>query len=332
METSTAVSIAGVADVSDSVLYKEGSPTGFRDGGNDVQSRACKDPPCSEGSSSVEVMGDGCKFCLFCGALCKKVKRCKDCKSSCYCSNKCRENHVRLPSHQELCIPIQQLREYERDKRVCSVRETVQVAHKGKLVQLVGERATVNCLLSSKETKALWDTGAMVCMVDKQWMQENLPQEKILGISEFLEGDELHLVAANNSVVSVEGVAVLDFSLGAISVPVPFIVSSDKLSQPIIGYNVIEELARIHRDHLPLALRNSIPSLSLSNARAVVNLVAAELPDVKHAKTLSRIVLPAHSRCKIRCHTNFRTDEEKQSVLFSPNLLDSELEFVESVA
>ena len=338
-ETSTVSAISLPGDESASLPMNEAcpgpsSPTRLCKGGSADQEQGCAlDPsPCCEDSedSSVDCV-DG-KFCLFCGESCKKVKRCKGCKGGCYCSRRCRDIHVSLPSHQEFCIPIQQLQEYERDKKVCSVRETVQVLHQSKLIRLVGKRAVVNCLLGTKEVKALWDTGAMVCMIDKAWLEQNLPQEKVLAISEFLEGDELHLVTANNSIMSVEGVVVLDFSLGSISVPVPFVVSSDKMSQPIIGYNVIEELARLHREHLPLALRNSIPSLSLPNAHAVVNLVSAELPEVKHAKTLSKTVLPPHSRCKIRCHTNFQTADDKQSVLFSPNLLDSELEFTESVA
>ena len=169
-------------------------------------------------------------------------------------------------------------------------------------------------------------------MVDQAWLSQNLPGEKILDVSEFLKGDDLHLVAANNSVLSILGVVILQLVLGSISVPVPFVVSREELSQPIIGYNVIEDLASTHREQLPMALRNCIPILSLDKAHAVVNLVAAEVPDVKYAKTMSKFVLPPHSRCKVRCHTDFETTDGVQSVLFSPYQLDSELEFAESVA
>ena len=82
---------------------------------------------------------------------------------------------------------------------------------------------------------------------------------------------------------------------------------------------------------LPARLKNSIPSLSLKKADAVVNLIRAESTDVGEARTTSRTVLPPNSRCRIKCHTDFRTTEPRQSVLFSSNILDSELEFVESV-
>ena len=273
------------------------------------------------------------KLCLFCWKTCVKVKRCRSCKSGCYCSRQCRDRHVVSEAHQDLCIPIQQLQEYENDKKVCSVREVVQVPQHGKLVRLVGEKAVINCLIGGfVTTKALWDTGAMVSMVDIEWLRSNFPDEKILPISEFLDGDDLHLFTANNSVLAVEGVVVLKFGLGLASVVVPFVVSSDKLSQPIIGYNVIKHLVKMDREKIPSALVNSIPSLTPCKAEAVVNLIDAEVDEEKEARVMSKTVIPARSHCKVRCQTNFRTDEAKQNVLFSPNILDSELEFRELVA
>ena len=95
--------------------------------------------------------------------------------------NKCRDIHIVSKAHQDLCIPSQQLLEYEMDKRVCSVREAAQVSQHSELVGLVGEKAVVNCVLGGKVvTKALWDTGAMVSMVDKDWLALNFPEEKPL--------------------------------------------------------------------------------------------------------------------------------------------------------
>ena len=279
-----------------------------------------------EDSSAAE------KYCLFCWKKCpEKVKRCKKCNSGCYCSRECRDSHVKTEYHQNLCIPIQQLSEFEKDKRVCSVRETAQVKQKHKLIRLIGEKALVNCYLGGKASKALWDTGAMVSMIDQAWLNKHFPGVKMMDIAEFLEGDELHLYSANNSLLKVQGVVILEFGLGEVSVRVPFIVTGEQLDCPLIGYNVIKHLAGLDRETLPTALLKSMPSLTQNKAKAVVNLIAADSPQAREAKVLSKVVLPPHSRCKIRCRTSFRTDEPKQNLLFSPNILDSELEFVESV-
>ena len=43
--------------------------------------------------------------------------------------------------------------------------------------------------------------------------------------------------------MEVEGVAILEFSIGKnFNVPVPFLITKNKLNQPIIGYNVIEHV------------------------------------------------------------------------------------------
>ena len=128
--------------------------------------RGCSEKP--EGETSTV-----CQSCL---KLCKVVKKCKKCQGGCYCSNECRSSHVSSKFHQDLCIPIQQLQEYELDKRVCSVRETVQVKKKNELIRLVGEKAVVNCVLGGVSESVLWDTGAMVSLVGKEWVESNFPK------------------------------------------------------------------------------------------------------------------------------------------------------------
>ena len=189
------------------------------------------------------------KLCLSCGKVCVKIKKCADCKSGCYCSRQCRATHVISEAHQTLCTSIQKLEEIENAKKVCSVREPVQVPQHAKLVGLVGEKAVIDCILGGKvPAKALWDTGAMVSMISKRWLAHYFPDEEILAISEFLEGDDLHLYTANNKILSVEGVVVLKFGIGSAAVTVPFVVANDELSQPIIGYNVIKRLVETERE------------------------------------------------------------------------------------
>ena len=91
-----------------------------------------------------------------------KVKRCKNCKSGCYCSRVCRERHVPSGSHQNLCLNIQQLEAIEKAKRVFNVRETSQVNGnvRRRLVSLVGKKPMVECTLNGEEVEVLWDTGA----------------------------------------------------------------------------------------------------------------------------------------------------------------------------
>ena len=181
-------------------------------------------------------------------------------------------------SHQSLCSHIQQLEAIEKAKRVFSVRETNQVSGKirRKLVSLVGEKPMVACALEGLKCEALWDTGAMVSMVSKTWLKNNLPDLPISSVVDFLEGDQLHLCTANNSRVAVEGVAIMVLEVGGTSVPVPFVVTSDDLAQPIVGYNVIKHILKLGMNDSSGLLRMTCPSLTETNARAVVNLINSE--------------------------------------------------------
>ena len=199
----------------------------------------------SDSGTEKPVMAPKYEKCQACEKECsKKIKRCKSCKGGLYCSRKCREDHV---EHEEICKYIVELEKIEHAKNVItalSVREKNQVKVKVKdsLVNLVGEKPMLSCTLNGKQSKALWDTGAMVSMVDRAWITETDPECEILSVEEFLKGDNLHLYAANNTKVDIEGVAMVKFGLGSVEIPVPFLVTKDKLDTPIIGYNLIKHL------------------------------------------------------------------------------------------
>ena len=172
-----------------------------------TESRLCEERPPSPKPS---------KSCVACGKKCKKVIKCETCVSGCYCSKNCRDGHVSTDEHQLLCISIQQLEEIQMNKRLAAlpIREKNQVSLKRKLVSLVGEKPIVNCFIDGQKSEALWDTGAMVSVVNTDWLAEKYPCAEIQSIQQFLEGDSLHLVTANNSPISIRGVVVLNVDIG----------------------------------------------------------------------------------------------------------------------
>ena len=288
----------------------------------------------SAGQNSPDVMKY--KRCVVCQNECKKrIKRCKSCKGGLYCSRKCREAHA--DEHQQLCEHIAELGRIEAAKKflpVFSVREVNQVRLKLKngLVKLVGEKPMLSCKLNKKECEALcWDTGAMVSLVDSRWLAETDPECEILTIEQFLEGDNLHLSAANNTNVDIEGVAMLTFGLGPLQAPVPFLVTKNCLDNPIIGYNVIKHLVNLELAELPKLLKNSMPSLTISKAEAVVSLISKDLSDEDEVVVGKETKVPANSQCRVKCRTKFEVSEPKQNVTCTPYPLDREFETSDSV-
>ena len=82
-------------------------------------------------------------------------------------------------------------------------------------------------------------------MVNGDWLWTNHPTLPIMSVMDFLEGDDLHLCTANNTRIAVEGIAIMVVEIGNVSIAVPFVVSSDDLAQPIIGYNLIKQFVKL---------------------------------------------------------------------------------------
>ena len=119
--------------------------------------------------------------------------------------------------------------------------------------------------INGVNTKGLWDTGSMVSMLDTRWFEENVAtaETPVMTVQEFLEGDTLNLLAANNTPVTIDGIVVLLLVVGTQELQVPFILSKS-VTEPIIGYNVIEHVCNSRNSVEGLALCRKINQIGAS--------------------------------------------------------------------
>ena len=118
-----------------------------------------------------------------------------------------------------------------------------------KIANLVGCRCNLNVYLNGKQVNALWDTGAQVSIVSNKCLKRNFPSIEVKNVSEILgEGQDLTITAANGTDIPFLGFVELNFQLGQnkndSSVIVPMLVTRDEIEQPLIGFNVIEQLTK----------------------------------------------------------------------------------------
>ena len=115
---------------------------------------------------------------------------------------------------------------------------------KRKMLKLIGNKPKLNCYLDKKRVELLWDTGSMISLVDRGWLDRHFPDKTIYSVAEFLGEEELKVCAVNSSEIEFDGVALMDFTLknGEGGFVVPVLVASEEISEPILGYNVIEYL------------------------------------------------------------------------------------------
>ena len=256
-----------------------------------------------------------------------KLQSCERCKCGKFCSSECLNNHE---DHAKYCEMICSLERVENEKRMRSeifVNNDERLPYKVKLelIRLVGERPLVKILLDGVEVRGLWDTGAMISLINKGFLLKNFPEAKIESISEFT-GENFSLTAANKSEVHVEGVVVLTLGVGESGglFRVPFLVTGEEISAPIIGYNIIAHLVGNFKEqlNLPKSLVEMITSLSSEkSAETMVNLIERgeeESEMCSEAKLDKNLVV--HPGCyeKVKCRVKDLHHRSNKLVVFAP--------------
>ena len=87
----------------------------------------------------------------------------------------------------------------------------------------------INFELNGIKCKGLWDTGSIVSLVSRAWLEK----EDIVG-----DRGGIDLRAANNSNVTVDGVVVADFQIPNtidLNIAVPFLVTNNQIDLPVVG-------------------------------------------------------------------------------------------------
>ena len=126
------------------------------------------------------------------------------------------------------------------------------------MIDLFGKKCMVKCLLNDCEVDMLWDTGAQVSIIPVKSLQEHLGSIAIRPLSELLE-TSLNLTAVNGTLIPYIGWVEVRLKLTPsssnstqVELVAPFLVTSENLDCPILGYNAIEELVRNDQNPIPI--------------------------------------------------------------------------------
>ena len=126
------------------------------------------------------------------------------------CSYLCQKKSCN--TQKQLCKAIYELSKPSQPKdKSDSEDNKVHVSHltpsqQSKIVQLVGKRSIVDCLLNGKQVDALWDTGAQCSIIPKSLVNSLFKKPYIRPISELLDdSDNLKLTTANGSAIPYDG-------------------------------------------------------------------------------------------------------------------------------
>lgn len=132
--------------------------------------------------------------------------------------------------------------------------------------------------------EALWDTGAQASIINAEWRKQHLPNTIIRPIEDLLGPGTLTGLAANHTEIPFEGWVEVTFRLfgdsyteGALQVPMLMTGDPNVAENPIIGFNVIEEVVnrREKQRHKPNTTHmvSQAFSISITAAKSILKLL-----------------------------------------------------------
>ena len=213
--------------------------------------------------------------CNYCGTEQNglTIWKCSGCRLAKYCNTSCQKKH--WPSHKAVCHAVQTLGNASaRNIKYSNFVTHLTPKQSSQIAKLVGNQCTITCELNGNFVEVLWDTGAQVSIISQKYLNSRFPGIKLKNISELIDC-ELDLTAANGTNISYKGFVELTFKLKSEqdTIVVPFLVTTDDISLPIIGYNVIELCVKSGMTSPDLAC--VFASLSHENVNSLYNIFEA---------------------------------------------------------
>lgn len=267
------------------------------------------------------------QFCVHCGRKGNnmKLRQCTSCKKVLYCSKFCQaENWTVHKNHcaQTSCETVQ----------AKSSKQKTQV----KMAPLIGKKYLIDCYIQNKMTRALWDSGSQVTIIDEKWRRENLPNVVPRDINEILEADNsLDITAANGESMPYVGWVEITFKLATDGAPVTevivptLVMKGTSLARPIIGSNVIglivdtelKQSNTANKHQLIQCVVAAFPGFETSGVQTCVEQVSTEQTYEYMVKTTKeRLNVPKHTSIKVECRVQTSPFQEEITLIFEPDV------------
>lgn len=254
-----------------------------------------------------------------------RLRQCASCKKVLYCSKSCQVEHWTV--HKNHCAQIS-----------CDTihAKTPKQKTQVKVAPLIGKKYLIDCYIQGKMTRALWDSGSQVTIIDEEWKEENLPNVKLRDICELLEADKtLNIMAANGESMPYIGWVEVTLKLASHGAPVAevivptLVMSGASLARPIIGSNVIGLIVDTELQQSPTTDKHQLiqtvvaafPGFETNDVQACVEQVSTEQTYEYMVKTTKeKLKVPKHTSVKVECRVQTTPFHEDTTLLFEPDV------------
>ncbi len=202
-----------------------------------------------------------------------------------------------------------------------------------RLLNIIGKRCLVHCQLNDVAVEAFWDTGAQDSIINEDWRERHLPHTTVRPIEELLGPGTLTGLAANHTEIPFDGWVEVSFRLrddtgSKGTLQVPMLVASDAsvAENPIIGYNIIEEIITRWEKQRPrsstVSRVSKAFSISINKARSMLKLLKTVNSNVTVGMVRvgkQKIQLNAGQITTVYAQAHIVGQFQEQSLLFAPS-------------
>ena len=183
----------------------------------------------------------------------------------------------------------------------------------------------INFTLNDKNFEGLWNTSS-ISLVNLDRPKTEFNDIQIDSIEKFV-GDKsrkLTLRTANNTEMKIIGIATFDFSMPNIhnKFTVSFIVRSNVIANPIIGFNVIEHLVKESSSDSFNPISNIFPNMK-ENKTELITILIQKNPKISDVtgtvKSAENIKITSNSFSFVKCKYKSNVIGKKTvPVIFQP--------------
>ena len=246
--------------------------------------------------------------------------------------------------HQILCKSIITLLKEQRDKVISAgtYSSVLSVKYEAKVASLVGESCLIDCQLNGQVTSLLLDTGARVSIIDIEDLKNYHSNTVVRSLDEILDDCDSFRVQWGNtadipSTGWVDMIVTIRKENNCGSEHVPFLVTTEKLQQPILGFNAIKVIMDAQKNTQALVKMFSMlfKSSNTDKVKQCVHLIQEPFND-KQALVKVRgknVIIPAGGIVQVPCKADVGFVKVKRAMLFQPGEINvpEGLQYAETV-
>ena len=220
------------------------------------------------------------------------------------------------------------------------INNTGMKSKEAKIAKLVGEKCTVNCKVNGKYMELLLDTGAQVSIMSFNQFSTYFGDDLLESLDKLFP--ESLFAAQWGNKVDIPFVGWFSANVKmcndrrVLEIEVPFLITSEVLEYPLLGFNAIEHLVTTGDiGHVMELLQEALGTINAQDVASMINLIS--IPDEKYSVPMKvkpqNVLIPAGDVVNVPCKIQHRKIQDDGLMIFPQGEVElpNGLECIDSV-